>query len=134
MWLLTELPHAAASQRAASTQEQEPELAEYTFCARPDGSAAVACVGRRPKDPLPSAGNIIIENQSISREHAEVRCTAQQPDGAAQQLVVVDKSKFGSFVLKGLAFTLLEGLSSTTSVTPSTMPMGNIGGRWRTPS
>jgi pSer/pThr/pTyr-binding forkhead associated (FHA) protein len=90
MWLLTE-------ERVAATPA-DAELQTYTFCAGADGSPSIAGVGRKPRDPAPSAGNIILENQSISRVHAEVHCCAQQKDEAQQKLQVVDKSKFGSFV------------------------------------
>jgi len=90
MWLLTE-------ERVTATPA-DAELQTYTFCAGADGSPSIAGVGRKPRDPAPSAGNIILENQSISRVHAEVHCCAQQKDEAQQKLQVVDKSKFGSFV------------------------------------
>ena len=98
MWLLEEV---------AQQGETQGERRTFTFCARSDGEPAEACVGRKQKDPAPSAGNILLENQSISREHAAVRC-----DGRA--LTVIDKSKFGTFVndqrvAKGEPHALCQG-------------------------
>jgi pSer/pThr/pTyr-binding forkhead associated (FHA) protein len=106
MWLLSEV--------TVPGTPAELELQVYTLCARADGSVNVACVGRKAREPAPSAGNIILENQSISRVHAEVHCHAQQKDESCQKLQIVDKSKFGSFVngakvAKGVPVQLRDG-------------------------
>ena len=108
MWLLTEVPVPG------SPVDTSASLALYTLCARADGSPNVACVGRKAREPAPSAGNVILENQSISRVHAEVRCHAQQKEESVQRLELVDQSKFGTFingsqVAKGASVTLKNG-------------------------
>ena len=46
MWLLEEV---------AQQGETQGERRTFTFCARSDGEPAEACVGRKQKDPAPSA-------------------------------------------------------------------------------